>query len=289
MRKLLLVGAAVGGMIAATTALAKTVGVDIAATGFRPAEVTVESGDSVSWKNSDTVQHDVVVQNTACKLTLQPAQSSSCTFTAPGTFAYSDPNRNEAGFRGKITVTPAVTRSVTLTSSRPHAIFGGAVVLSGTVSSKKAGDTVTVTARPAGEPERRIEVKTTGQGNWSLRVQPRIRTEYQAAFESALSPKVSVNVRPRITFQKVGAHRFLVVVLAAHSMAGKSVDMARWVPGRGWVVFQSFALNSIARTETIAVRTVTTLVRRGTKLRIFMPSGQAAPNYMAGHSNFVVK
>ncbi|MBD0348810.1 MAG: hypothetical protein ICV59_06630, partial [Thermoleophilia bacterium] len=192
-------------------------------------------------------------------------------------------------FKGKITVTPPVARSVTLTSSRPHAIFGGAVVLSGTASSRKAGETVTLIARPAGEPEQRIEVKTAAQGNWSLRVQPRIRTEYQAAFQSALSPKLTVNVRPRITFQKVAAHRFLVVVLAAHSMAGKTVDMARWIPGRGWVVFEAFQLTSIARTETIAVRTVTTFVPRNTKLRIFMPAAQAAPNYMAGHSNFVVK
>ncbi|MBD0349180.1 MAG: cupredoxin domain-containing protein, partial [Thermoleophilia bacterium] len=142
MKKLLLTGATVALLIASTTALAKTVGIEITATGFRPAEITIESGDSVSWKNSDSVPHDVVVEKTPCKLTLQPAQTSSCTFTAPGTLAYAEPNRNEAAFKGKITVTPPVARSVTLTSSRPHAIFGGAVVLSGTASSRKAGETV---------------------------------------------------------------------------------------------------------------------------------------------------
>ncbi|MBD0347992.1 MAG: hypothetical protein ICV59_02455, partial [Thermoleophilia bacterium] len=49
-------------LIASTTALAKTVGIEITATGFRPAEITIESGDSVSWKNSDSVPHDVVVE-----------------------------------------------------------------------------------------------------------------------------------------------------------------------------------------------------------------------------------
>jgi plastocyanin len=279
-------GAAI--LIAASAALAQTAGIEITKDGFKPADVSIQSGDSVDWKNSDTVAHDVVVDGTSCKLTLQSGQSSLCTFATPGTFAYSDPDPKATGFKGRITVAQN-SRAVTLSSSRPLAIFGGAVTLSGTVSSKKAGEHVTVVARPVGEPAWRTEVVTTSGGNWSLKVQPRIRTVYQSTFETASSPALTIAVRPRLTLQKVAPHRFLVVVLAAHSMAGRTINLARYVPGAGWITFRHLQLGSIPRTDTIAVITFTSHVRLGTKLRVFLPTNQAAPDYLDGHSNFVVK
>jgi hypothetical protein len=148
---------------------------------------------------------------------------------------------------------------------------------------------VSVFERPAGEPAHQIDVKTTEGGNWSLRVQPRVHTEYQARYQNALSGKVAVNVRPRITLQKVGQNRFLVVVLANRSLAGKVLDLTRWRSGQGWVPIQQVQLNSIARTDTISVRTVTTFVPPGTKLRVFLPANEVSPDYLDGHSNFVVK
>ena len=63
-------------------------------------------------------------------------------------------------------------------------------------------------------------------------MQPRIHTTYQAKFDNAASATLTVNVRPRITLQKVGRNSFLVVVLAQHSMAGKTIDVARWTGQR---------------------------------------------------------
>jgi len=167
-------------------------------------------------------------------------------------------------------------------------IFGGAMTLSGTVSSKQAGETVTIVAQPAGEPSWSTQVTTTAGGNWSLQVQPRIRTIYQAKYENVSSPTLTLNVRPRITLQKVGRDKFLVVVLAAHSMSGKTVDLTRWAGGR-YVTFAQAQLQAIARTNTIATAVFTAEFRLGTKLRVFMASSQAGPDYMDGHSNFVFK
>jgi plastocyanin len=289
MKRIVTIIAAFGALVAASAAIADAVGIEITNAGFKPKDVTVESGSSVTWKNADAVAHDVVVDKTACKLSLQPKQSSSCTFTTPGSFAYDDPTTTNAAFGGKITVVPAAQRSVTLVSSRPLTIFGGAAILSGTTSGKKAGESVTVFERPAGEPAHRIDIQTTDGGNWTLRVQPRVRTEYQAQYQNAQSGKVTISVRPRITLQKVGLSRFLIVVLANRSLAGKMVDLTRWQPGTGWTPIQQVQLNSIARTDTIAVRTVTSFVRAGTKLRVFMPESQVSPDYLEGHSNFVVK
>ena len=90
------------------------------------------------------------------------------------------------------------------------------------------------------------------------------------------------------SLQKVGRHQYLVVVLAARSMAGKSVNVTRWVPGRGWVTFRTAPLTKLERTPTTSVAYVTAFVRPGAKLRIFMPQSQVGADYLDGHSNFVV-
>ena len=292
MRKGFLAALAVAVLVGGSVALARTAPVEITKSGFTPATMTVESGDSVSWKNSDTTAHDVAVDKTNCKLSLQPSQSGSCTFGTAGTFSYNDPtvkdsDKTGSPFAGSLTVGQN-TRAISIAASRSLMIFGDAITLSGTVSSKQAGETVTVSAKPTGEPEWRTQVTTTTGGNWSLQVQPRIRTTYQATYEAKASAPLTVNVRPRITLQKVGRNSFLVVVLAQHSMAGKTVDVSRW-SGSGWTTIGQVQLQSIARTSTVAVGHVTSFVNLGTKLRVFLPAAQTAPDYMEGHSNFVFK
>jgi plastocyanin len=296
MKKLLLAAAAVAVLTVGSTALAgsrgtavagPTTSVKITSAGFDPATVAIQAGDAVSWTNSDTVRHRVVVTGASCSLTLDPSQTSSCTFAAAGTFSYSDPTASGSGFSGTINVAQS-SRSVTLRSSRSLNIFGDAVTLSGTTSGKTAGEHVTVVARPAGLPVTETVVTTTSGGNWSLQVQPRVKTTYQALYENASSSSVTVNIRPRITLQKVGRQQYLVVVLAARSMAGKRVDVTRWIAGRGWVRFRSGTLQSLTRTPTTSVLYFTTSVRLGTKLRIFMSQNQVGPDYLDAHSNFIV-
>ena len=289
MKKLLTALVAVVALLAASAAIAETAGIDITTTGFTPKEATVEAGSSVSWKNTDTVPHAVVVDKSACNLSLQPQQSSSCAFATPGTFKYDDPASKDPAFGGTVTVTPAVQRSVTLSANRNIAIFGDSVTLSGATATKKAGETVTVIARPAGEPEAHITVPTAANGAWSLRVQPRINTEYQVEYGDAQSGKLAVNVRPRITFQKVGVNKFLIVVLTNKSLAGQTVQVNRYVNGTGWVPVGTAQLASIARTDSVAAKTVTELFPSGTKLRAVMSDDQTGPNYIDAHSNFIVK
>jgi plastocyanin len=267
-----------------SAALASGAGVQITGSGFNPSTTSVQAGDTVTWTNSDTVRHDVDVSGAPCQLFLAPSQSGSCTFATAGTFAYTDPR---GGFSGTVSVAPN-TRSVTLAASRSLNIFGDAVTLSGTVSSKAAGEQVTVVAQPSGLPATETIVKTATGGNWTLTVQPRARTTYQAQYDGASSAKATVAVRPRITLQKVGRHQYLVVVLAAKSMAGKRVNVTRWLPGRGWVTFRTATLQGLTRTPTTSDAYVTAFVRPGTKLRIFMPQSQVGTDYLDGHSNFIV-
>ena len=82
--------------------------------------------------------------------------------------------------------------------------------------------------------------------------------------------------------------KHLIVVLSAHSMAGKRVNVTRWLPGRGWLTFRTATLQAIPRTPTTSDAYFTTFVRAGTKLRIFMPADQVGTDYFEGHSNFIV-
>jgi plastocyanin len=287
MRKMLMTTVAAAVLLGGSSAIARTDGIEITKSGFDAGSITIDSGDSVSWKNSDTVAHEVTIDGTTCKLSLEPGQSSSCTFANAGTFTYKDPTMQGNAFQGKLTVIQN-TRSVSLSSNRARVILGDAVTLSGTVSSKRAGETVTIVAKGSGQPTTSTEVTTTTGGNWTLQVQPQANTTFQAQFEGATSGSSVVSIRPRITLEKVGLDRFLAVVIAAKSMAGKTVELTRLESGR-WVSIGQQPLQSIARTNTTVVATFTSGVPDRTKLRIFMPTAQTSPDYLDGHSNFVVK
>src|SRR3954469_2836803 len=289
MKKIVIALAGAVALLATAAAIAETKNVEINNSGITPKDMTVEAGSTVSWTNADTSQHGIKVDNTTCNLLLQPQQTSGCTFDTAGTFKYGDPTSTNANFGGTITVAAATQRSVTLAANRNIAIFGDSVTLSGTTSAKTAGETVTVIARPSGEPAAKIDVATATGGAWSLRVQPRVHTEYQVQYANVLSGKLAVNVRPRITLQKVGADKFLVVVLTNKTLAGKTAQLTRFVPGTGWAPVGDVPLTSITRTDSIAVKTVTTFVPRGTKLRVVMSDDQTGADYIDAHSNFVVK
>jgi plastocyanin len=288
MRKMLMATAvAVAILVGGSAAFARTDGVEVTKDGFSNKAVTIESGDSVSWKNTDTVDHRVTVDGTSCTLSLEPGQSSSCTFATQGTFTFKDPTEKGSGYAGTLTVGQN-SRSVSLASTRSVGILGDAATLSGTVSSRQSGETVTILAHPAGQPVQSTQVVTTSGGSWILQVQPQINTTYQAQYEDALSTSAAVSVRPRITLEKVGRARYLAVVVAARSMAGKTVNLTRWTPNAGWVTIGQQQLQSITRTNTTVVTTFSASVNLGTKLRIFMLAVQTSPDYLDGHSNFVV-
>jgi plastocyanin len=294
MRKSILASVVLAALWAAPAALSADATVTIGANGFTPASVSIESGEKVTWTNSDRVAHRVVVTGTQCNLSLQPNQSSSCTFDSAGTLNYSDPGQTGAGFRGTIRVTPAPARNVSLNTAIGQdnvVIFGEGLRLTGVVSSGEPGETVTIVADPLGtdEPVRRIEVTTQAGGEWSLRVQPRIQTTYTARWRSVESRVVQVLVRPRVTLRKVGRTRFAVTVVAAHSFDGSQVIVRRQKSrtNRRLILARRVFLRENPRTETISQRTFSLRVPRGLRLRAFLPAIEAAPGYLAGRSNFI--
>jgi plastocyanin len=278
---------------AAPAALAAPANVTITATGFNPQAVTIEAGESVTWRNTSTAQRRVVVTGTQCNLTLQPNQSSSCTFDSPGTLNYTDPGQTGAGFRGTITVTRAPNRNVTIEQGEGEdniVIFGGSLSLNGVVSSEESGEQVTIVADPLGlDPARRVTVTTRNGGEWSLRVQPRVRTSYMAIWRGTESRVFNAYVRPRITLRKVGRNRFTVSVVAGDSFAGKQVIIRRQRSrtDRRWRIVRRVLLAENPRTETISQRTLRLRVPRGFRMRVLLTAREARPAYLGSQSNII--
>lgn len=277
----------------ATTA---TVGVQITRLGFVPRNVTVRTGDTVTWTNADTVAHQVVFRQRtglqcAQPLVIPPAASGSCTFAQPGRFAYEDPTQRGGGFRGTITVERGPL-AVTLQATPRLVTYGGRTTLSGAVSTAESGQRVDVLAQPCGQAQSRIAtVTTTTAGAYTHVATPVLTTTYQARFRSASSPAAAVRVRPRIRLRKVARARYSARVTAAVGFRGRLVYLQRYnATRRAWVTVRRTALRTvvagIAPTRTTSV-TIRIRLRGGLRLRIVMPQAQVGACYAPGRSNVI--
>jgi plastocyanin len=262
--------------------------VTITATGFVPESVTINAGDSVTWRNADTTVHQVVFGQAPCNLTIQPGATASCTFRAGGSFNYRDPSQG-GHFRGTVTVT-GPHRSVTLQSSRRAVIFAGAVTLSGVISSQQAGESVNLFAQECGKTAfTRVGSATTAAGgNWTFAVRPTLNTVYRARWRTAESATATVNVLPRLRLTRAG-RRFTVRVTAAEAFTGKVLSFQRYRPILGrWRTVKRVVLGSAATQTAGTVLTSTRFrarVRPGWRLRTFLPQAQAGTCYLAAASN----
>jgi plastocyanin len=286
MRKLIVLAVAllaVGG----PAATAATRQVSLARSGFLPASVTITAGDTVTWTNQDSVRRSVVSDTGLFSSGLiDPGKTFSFTFNQNGTFRYRDGTRTNV--RGTVVVR-AQPATVTIAASRTVLIFGGDVTLSGAISTKQSGQTVTLVAQPYSQPGERVSLRTGTDGAWSYSAQPRIQTAYTVQFRNSTSGAVTVNVRPRLSLRKVATNRYSVNVVAGRSFAGKIGYVARWSTKlQRWVQVRRYTLVQSQTSSTISVATLRFKVARRTKLRAFISQAQVQPGYVSGYSNIIL-
>jgi plastocyanin len=281
MRKLLLAMLVVLGLVVAAPAQAAEA-ISITPSGFEPAQATVATGETVTWTNNDTVGRQVVADGGAFSSpTIAPGSTYSFRFTRTGTFAYHE--RTKTAMKGTIIVrSVGAGRSVSISASVRSTVLGGSVELSGNVSGGPAGgQQVVVVAKPYRGAETRTAVTTESDGDWSLRVRPRIRTEYRVEWGNVLSQNAPiVYVRPRVQLRVLNrmTGRLYVKVTAMTSYRGKLATLQR-LSGSTWVKVRR------ARIGAGSVARFTARLPRTARIRVLVPS---APGYLQGTSGTVL-
>ncbi|HEY6960833.1 MAG TPA: cupredoxin domain-containing protein [Gaiellaceae bacterium] len=244
MRKLILAAAAVVAAVAAGLAVAATVKtVNIYDSSFSPKTVTVTEGDTVTWVNRGSQNHQVYADHGQfVSPILKPRAKYSFTFNAAGTYGYSD--ELHPRLKGTVVVKGAPP-TLTLQSSAQYSVAGDKVTLSGIVSSHKPNEQVQIFYQPYPAPNAilRTTVLTTTGGAFTFTVAPGILTTYQATWKGAYAAPTTIQVQPRLTLGKSGA--WLIHAYGGHGLAGRYVQFQRLNTSTGqWVTLRKVQLNS---------------------------------------------
>jgi plastocyanin len=279
MRKALLLVTSILALAAGAVALAAvTRTVAIKPAGFSPATRTIQTGDSIRWRNDDTVNHQVVADNGHfASPVLRPRQTYTRLFNTSGTFRYRD--ALEPAERGTIVV-QGPPPSVSIAASQGTVFYGGGIRLTGFISSGATNQLVEIWSKPFGQssPVKVADLRTVTGGGWDFPTVPKVLTEYYARWGNRQSVTVAVGVRPRITFNRRAPY-FTVGARAQTSLAGRWVYVQRRSPLAQWVNIKKVRLG-----DTGARRFRMTLKPGRNVLRIFMTTNQAGSGLLWSHS-----
>jgi plastocyanin len=305
MRKLLLSLLAVASVAAAGAAAdfarpaaTATQSITISKTGYKPTAVSIFTGDSVLFANSDTASHTVTFKSMTgvhCSVggvVVVPAgQSATCTFSTAGKYNFSDPAGKGKNFRGTVTVSTPLATSLTVT---PKTVaYGRKVALAGTLASKQSGQTLQVLALQCGATKttKLANVTTTTGGAFTYQTQPLKATAYMVQLKGVTSASVATTVLPRLRLGKVGKHKFSLHVSAGDSFAGKIATFQRFKKSaKRWVKVRRVVLQ--ANTTGVAPTVISSAafrsgIKSGVRVRVTLGKKQVGACYLAGRSNSI--
>jgi plastocyanin len=277
MRRLIPIAVAGLALVLVAPASTATTTVQIKSTGFVPATVTINQDDSVTWTNTDTKDHQVVANGGSfASPILKKGQSYTHAFHGGGTFRYHD--GLHPTLKGTVTVKGAPPQ-VSLAVSAPVVKFGTEVTLSGAVSNKRTGETVTITALPFGQTTKQVvaTLQTTANGAFSFAVTPQLNTTYQAQWKGAES-SVVVQVQPLIKLPFVSrSGYFHFYVTAGQSFAGRYVYLQRFTLTHTWLNVRKLQLGQLSG-RIMSLRFV--IPRGRWSIRIYMPATEMPGGYI---------
>jgi plastocyanin len=280
MRRLIPIAVAGMAMVLAAPASTATTTVQIKRNAFAPATVTVNQDDSVTWKNADTIDHQVVANGGQfASPILNKGQSWTFTFRDGGTYRYHD--GLHPALKGTVTVR-GLPPQVTLATSAPVVKFGGQVTLTGAINTKRSGQTVTIVQIPSGQTTKQVvaTLQTTTDGVFSFSVSPQLNTTYQAQWRNAES-SVVVQVQPTIKLPFVSrSGYFHFYATAGQSFAGRYVYLQRFTISRTWINVRKLQLGQQSG-RIMSMRFARSVIPRGRwSIRIYMPATEMPAGYI---------
>ncbi len=266
---------------AGQAASAATVTVQIKSTGFSPGSLTITHGDSVTWRNVDKTDHQVVADNGSfASPILHAGQSWTRSLATAGTFRYHDALHPR--FTAKVTV-KGPPPSLSLALSLPIVYFGTPVAISGTVSTGAANQTVEISQQPFGQAAagQLAVVKTGAGGVFSYSVTPSLYTTYTARWGSVTSGSVVVQVAPKIRLIPGGGGYMKATIASPVSLWHRHVYLQRLSPFGQWV---NVANLTLGEQNGRLFRPVAYLPKGVSHIRVFLSINQAGNGLLASHS-----
>jgi plastocyanin len=280
MRRFIPLALAAIALVLAAPASTATTTIEIRAAAFSSATVTINQDDSVTWKNVDTKDHQVVANGGSfASPILAKGKSYTHAFHGGGTFRYHD--GLHPTLKGTVVVRGAPPQ-VTLATSAPVVKFGTQVTLTGVVNSKKTGETVTIAALPAGQTTKQVvaTLQTTTGGAFSFNVTPQVNTTYQAQWKGTES-SVIIQVQPTIKLPFVSTSGYFhFYVTAGESFAGRFVFLQRFTATRTWINVRRLQLGQQSG-RIMGMKFVRSVIPRGRwSVRIYMPATEMPAGYI---------
>jgi plastocyanin len=276
--------------LVASSAGAATQTITITASGFVPMNLTIKTGDTIAFTNSDVAAHEVLFKATtgftctAKPLVIQPSKTQSCKWTVDGSYPYSDPNQRDRNFRGTVTVDPvqpAVVPTVSLATSAGVVQYGNDITLSGKTVPTTAGTMVDILAMATGETVyvKVASVATTNGGTYNVAVA-------QNGTARVVSAVQAVQVRPRVglVLRAVKGMRayFTVKVTSSQTYEGNYVLVQRKNSLGRWTTVKRTTLGAFS-SDRFSVR-----IPNGTsRIRTLLPASQAGTGYLSSASRAI--
>jgi plastocyanin len=281
MRRLLLAAMASLVFAVAPAARAATIAVSIKSTGFSPASITLEHGDSVTWKNVDRVEHQVVANDGSfASPILAPGKSYTFTFRRAGTYRYHDALKTRLTGTVRVKGPPP---SMTFVLDQPIVVYGTQITLSGQVSSHKSGETVSIDAQEYGQPSpvQLATVVTGTSGTFGYTTTPNQYTNYVARWGPVTSGQLLAQVAPKLTLLPGGNGYMKAQVTAGHSFWHKHVYLQRLSAFGQWVNLAALALGPQSGR---IFRPGAYLPKGVSRIRVFLSVNQAGLGLLSAHS-----
>ena len=182
-------------------------------------------------------------------------------------------------------------RDVTI-SARPSIAGPDApITLSGTVRTRRPGESVEIQTKDCGSSFYRAftVTRTQSSGIWATEFFPSIGTTVRAVWNGHVSRAIAVGQRAMIRLAPKASDRtrFVVAVVARAQFWRRKIVIERLDRGRGvWRRYRSVVLTDQHAPGEFAWTEgeFTARLPRGSLLRAFLPQAQAGPCYLASYS-----
>jgi plastocyanin len=196
--------------------------------GVTPQQVDIRPGDTVTWKNQDNVEHQVISTFGSFRSpVLKPGEKFTHMFVTESSYFYRVGAKLSSSAAGTVNV---MTTRPTIGVTRRRVVFGNPIRVFGSVPSGASDELVTIHINPyGGRPTTRLV--TTRDGAYELRYTPKVRTDFWATWNGVSSRRVArIGVRPLVVFRPLNLRRnlFFVRVRAARSYAHKAVQVQHY-------------------------------------------------------------